>query len=91
MARCTLDDLVPRFKCNRIFLEPLQGNYNEYEVQIDASVYDIIDDEDGIADYLFSDSFKQYINILVVFCRSTAMNNLRTRKHNFDKANPSKI
>ena len=71
MARCTLDDLVPRFKCNRIFLEPLQGNYIEYKVQIDASVYDTIDDEDGIADYLFSHSFKQYINIIVVFCRST--------------------
>ena len=50
MARCTLDDLVPSIKCNRIFLEPVSSlstdggiNYGEYDVVVDASVRDIVD------------------------------------------------
>ena len=60
MARCTLDDLVPSFRCRRIFLEPLTGNYSEYSVQIEGSVYDTIEDEDdGVVDYLLTDTFKK--------------------------------
>lgn len=69
MARCTLDDLVPSVRCNRIFLESLNGGYSEYEVQIEASVYDKVEDEDGIADYLLTDTFKDNIQVLFVFSR----------------------
>ena len=69
MAACTLDDLVPSFKCNRIFLEPTTGNYEEYQVMIDASVLDTIVDTGGIADYLLSDTFKDNVCLLVFFSR----------------------
>ena len=69
MASCTLDDLVPSFRCNRIFLEPTTGNYEEYQVKIDASVFDTIEDDGGIADYLLSDTFKNNILIFTTFSR----------------------
>jgi hypothetical protein len=69
MAACTLDDLVPSFRCNRIFLEPKTGNYEEYQVKIDASVYDTVEDDGGIADYLLSDTFKNNVIVFTVFSR----------------------
>jgi len=73
MASCTLDDLVPSIKCNRIFLEPLGSSYSEYDVKIEASVYDDIQDDAGIADYLLSDTFKQNIAVVFVFSRSNVV------------------
>ena len=70
MARCTLDDLVPSTRCNRIFLEPIGTSHSEYAVSIDMSVYDVIDDEDGIADYFFTNEFRE--NIIIVACYSTS-------------------
>ena len=70
MARCTLDDLVPRIRCNKITLEPVRNigtdngvNYGEYEVHIDASVYDIIDqhDEGALSNFLLGDTFTRYV------------------------------
>ena len=69
MAACTLDDLVPSFRCNRIFLEPTTGNYEEYQVKIDASVFDTIEDDGGIADYLLSDTFRDNVFLFTVFSR----------------------
>ena len=73
MARCTLDDLVPSFRCNRIFLEPTTGNYEEYSVRIDASVYDTVEDDSGISDYLMSDTFKENIKLIAVYSRSESV------------------
>ena len=83
MARCTLDDLVPSFRCRRVFLEPLSNNYNKYSVQIEGSVYDRIEDEDdGVADYLLSDTFKDNISMGGVYstsdCVQNAINYLRS-------------
>ena len=75
MAACTLDDLVPSFKCNRIFLESATGNYEEYQVMIDASVLDTVVDEGGIADYLLSDTFKDNVVLSVVFSRDETIKN----------------
>ena len=76
MARCTLDDLVPSFRCRRIFLEPLTGNYSEYSVQIEGSVYDTIEDEDdGVVDYLLTDTFKKNIKLYTLFSRSDSIEN----------------
>ena len=75
MAACTLDDLVPSFKCNRIFLESATGNYEEYQVMIDASVLDTIVDEGGVADYLLSDTFKDNVRLSVVFSRDETIKN----------------
>ena len=75
MAACTLDDLVPSFKCNRIFLEPTTGNYEEYQVMIDASVLDTVEDDGGIADYLLSDTFKENIQLFVMFSRDDRVKN----------------
>ena len=75
MASCTLDDLVPSIKCNRIFLEPIGTSYTEYDVKIEASVYDSIQDDAGIADYLLSDTFKQNITAIFVFSRDEAVKN----------------
>ena len=77
MARCTLDDLVPSFRCKRVFLEPLSSGYSSYSVQIEGSVYDRIEDEDdGVADYLLSDTFKDNITTLAVYCRSNSVQNM---------------
>ena len=73
MARCTLDDLVPSLRCNRIFLEPFNGSYSEYQVKIDASVYDTVEDERGIANYLLTDTFKENILVLGVFSRDKSV------------------
>ena len=75
MASCTLDDLVPSIKCNRIFLEPIGTSYTEYDVKIEASVYDSVQDDSGIADYLLSDTFKQNITAIFVFSRDEAVKN----------------
>lgn len=75
MAACTLDDLVPSFKCNRIFLESATGNYEEYQVMIDASVHDTVEDDSGIADYLLSDTFKNNVQLFVVFSRDERVRN----------------
>lgn len=69
MARCTLDDLVPSFKCNRVFLEPYTNSYTEYQVKIDSSVYDTVEDDRGLSDYLLSDTFKNNIKLFGVFSR----------------------
>ena len=70
MARCTLDDLVPSVRCNRVFLEPISSISESetqsfvsgvYSVSFDLSVYDIVDDENGIANYLLTDKFKNQI------------------------------
>jgi hypothetical protein len=50
-------------------LEPTTGNYEEYQVKIDASVFDTIEDDGGIADYLLSDTFKNNILIFTTFSR----------------------
>lgn len=71
MARCTLDDLVPSIRCNTIYLEPLAETYDRYQVTFDLSVYDVIDDEDGIADYLLADQYKKYINYVRIYSRDT--------------------
>lgn len=77
MARCTLDDLVPSFRCRRVFLEPLSSGYSSYSVQIEGSVYDRVEDEDdGVADYLLSDTFKDNITTLAVHCRSNSVQNM---------------
>ena len=77
MARCTLDDLVPSIKCNRIFLEPVSSlstdggvNYGEYDVVVDASVRDIVDPESGIAEYMLSDFFRNNVVISVIHTRN---------------------
>ena len=69
MARCTLDDLVPSMRCNRVFLEPItsvsngvtQNLISQYTVTFDMSIYDTVDDEDGIADYLLSENFQRHL------------------------------
>jgi len=73
MARCTLDDLVPSFRCNRIFLEPFAGSYSEYQVKIDASVYDSIRGGSNIADYLLTDTFKENVQVLGVYSRDRSV------------------
>ena len=87
MASCTLDDLVPSIKCNRIFLEPLASSYTEYDVKIEASVYDSIQDDAGIADYLLSDTFKQNISAMFVFSRDDTVKNY----HEFLKSSGLKL
>ena len=72
MAACTLDDLVPSVRCNRVFLEPIGQTYTNYKVKFDLSVYDVVDDEDGIANYLMTDTFKQYFLFKVFYCRSNS-------------------
>ena len=72
MAACTLDDLVPSVRCNRVFLEPFGQTYTNYKVKFDLSVYDVVDDEDGIANYLMTDTFKQYFLFKVFYCRSNS-------------------
>ena len=81
MALCVLDDLVPSIRCNRVFLEPInaivhQGTkaYSDFKVSIDLSVYDRVDDHEGIADYLFRDSFQKYVKIKYVFCNNKSLN-----------------
>ena len=81
MALCVLDDLVPSIRCNRVFLEPInaivhQGAkaYSDFKVSIDLSVYDRVDDHEGIADYLFRDSFQKYVKIKYVFCNNKSLN-----------------
>ena len=77
MAKCTLDDLVPSVKCKRVFLEPLGTSYSEYKVQIEACVQDIIVDEgDGIANYLITDTFKNNISFTVYYSRDASCDNL---------------
>ena len=76
MARCTLDDLVPSARCNRIFLEPIGTSYTDYEVSVDLSVYDKIEDEDGIADYFFTDEFKENISLIVYYSTDRNVDNL---------------
>ena len=80
MASCTLDDLVPRIRCNKITLEPVRNvgtdnsvDYGVYEVHIDASVYDYIDQHDGgsLSNYLLSDTFRKNVNFYGVFSRDT--------------------
>jgi len=84
MARCTLDDLVPRIRCNKITLEPVRNvgtdngvNYGEYEVHIDASVYDIIDqhDEGALSNFLLSDTFRRNVYFYGLFSRDMAVKN----------------
>lgn len=76
MARCTLDDLVPSTRCNRIFLEPIGTSYTDYKVSVDLSVYDKIEDEDGIADYFFTDQFKENIALIVYYSTDRNVDNL---------------
>ena len=83
MARCTLDDLVPSIKCNRIFLEPVSSlstdggiNYGEYDVVVDASVRDIVDPESGIAEYMLSDFFRNNVVITIVHTRNRTIKDI---------------
>ena len=77
MARCTLDDLIPSFKVGRVFLEPLGQNYTKYSVQIEGSVRDVVEDEDdGVADYLMTDLFKNSIRMVWIYSRDDSVGNL---------------
>lgn len=77
MARCTLDDLIPSFKVRRVFLEPLMQNYTKYSVQIEGSVIDVIEDEDdGVADYLMTDMFKDNIQMHWIYSRDDSVGKL---------------
>ena len=77
MARCTLDDLIPSFKVRRVFLEPLMQNYTKYSVQIEGSVIDVIEDEDdGVADYLMTDMFKDNIQMQWIYSRDDSVGKL---------------
>jgi len=77
MARCTLDDLIPSFKVRRVFLEPLSQNYSKYSVQIEGSVLDVVEDEDdGVADYLMTDLFKNSIRMKWIYSRDDSVGNL---------------
>ena len=81
MARCTLDDMVPAIKCNRVFLEPVASivsdehaqeySRTEYKVVFDLSIVDVIDDHNGIADYLFSDNFVRHVKYKKIYFRAT--------------------
>ena len=76
MAKCTLDDLVPSIKCKRVFLEPLGTSYSEYQVQIEACVYDsVVEEGDGIADYLLTDQFRKLIKCCVLYSRDASLEN----------------
>ena len=70
MARCTLDDLVPSARCNRVFLEPISDTVDRYEVLFDLSIYDVIDDENGIADYLLSEDVQNNIKFIRIYSRT---------------------
>ncbi|QDP63323.1 MAG: hypothetical protein GOVbin703_70 [Prokaryotic dsDNA virus sp.] len=85
MARCTLDDLVPSVRCNRVFLEPISSISESetqsfvsgvYSVSFDLSVYDIVDDENGIANYLLTDKFKNQIKYKLIYCRDDSFKEL---------------
>ena len=84
MARCTLDDLVPSMRCNRVFLEPItsvsngvtQNLISQYTVTFDMSIYDTVDDEDGIADYLLSENFQRHLEYKRIYCRDNSFKEL---------------
>ena len=83
MATCTLDDLVPRIKCEKVYLEPIQEldlngeatgdfDYGKYKVRIYTSILDKIDEHDeGIADFILdSGNFQQYVHLHIAFSRN---------------------
>ena len=84
MARCTLDDLVPSMKCNRVFLEPIssvtesgqQFSFSEYKVVFDMSVHDVIDDDNGIGDYLLTEDFQRNIKYKKIYCRDDSFDKM---------------